>query len=374
MISACRGAVSLLVQGGLIVLMTSILTAAQAGPGQPSTQERLKRVSAELFTRADRIPDAVRELKAILASDPGSAEAHLLLGIAYRTLGGQDLLGEAVAELRQAIAINPRLAQARMYLAYVYLDLGRPARARQELEAALAQAPGHPPFLAVMGETERQMNNPTRAIELLRQAIAADASLAQARYYLGLALFDVGQRDEAIKELEQVVASGAKVADVNLSLGTAYTDAGRIDEALETLSQGSWLDPSRPDIRIALARAYRIKGAFAKAEEQLAVATPHTSVTALSQQLELDYYSELGLLRLARNQLAAAAEAFRKVLDMEPSHGLANRYLAEVYLKQGSIAKARAHAALAEKQGTPLPESLRKLLQQKTPAATGPRK
>ena len=372
MINACRGAVSLLLQGALVALTASILTAAQAASSQPSTQERLKRVSAELFTRAD--PDAIKELKDILASDPGSADAHMLLGIAYRSLGGQELLGEAVAELRQAIAINPRLAQARMYLAHVYLDLGRPARARQELEAALAQAPGHPPFLALMGETERQMNNPTRALELLRQAIAADASFAQARYYLALALLDIGQRDEAIKALEQVVASGAKVADVYVSLGAAYIVAGRIDDALETLSQGSWIDPSRADIRIALARAYRIKGAFAKAQEQLAAATPQPSVTALSQQLEFEYYTELGLLRLARNQLASAAEALRKVLDMDPGHGLTNRYLAEVYLKQGSLAKAREHAALADKQGAPLPESLRKLLQMKTPATTGPRK
>ncbi|HET7221430.1 MAG TPA: tetratricopeptide repeat protein [Vicinamibacterales bacterium] len=373
MTPACRRAGTLLLRGAFLVVMTALSAAGQAAPAQ-STQERLKRVSTDLLSRADRIPDAVKELKDILATDPTSADAHMLLGIAYRNLGGSELLGEAVAELRQAIALNPRLAPARLYLAYVYLDLGRPARARQELQEALTAAPGQPAFLAAMGETERQMKNPTRAIELLRQALAADPSFAQGRYYLGLALLDAGQRDDGIKALEQIVASGAKVAEVHMSLGAAYIEAGRIDEALETLSQGSWIDPSRPDIRVALARAYRIKGALDKAEEQLKVATPQPTLTASSQQLEFDYYTELGLLRLARKQLSAAAEAFQRVLDMDPSHGQTHRYLAEVCLEQGAIAKAREHAAIAEKQGAPLPEHLRKRLQQKSPAAAGPRK
>jgi Tfp pilus assembly protein PilF len=103
--------------------------------------------------------------------------------------------------------------------------------------------------------------------------------------------------------------------------------------------------------------------------EQLEAATPQPSLSASSQQLELDYYLELGLLRLARKQFAAAVQAFQKVLDMNPAHGQTHRYLAELYVQQGSIAKAREHAAIAEKLGAVLPESLRKRLQQKPPPA-----
>ena len=54
------------------------------------------------------------------------------------------------------------------------------------------------------------MKNPQRAEQLARQALQADPSSGEARYYLGLALFDLGRRDEAIRELEQIVKSGAK--------------------------------------------------------------------------------------------------------------------------------------------------------------------
>jgi tetratricopeptide (TPR) repeat protein len=310
--------------------------AAQAAASKAATQERLKRVGAELITTADpaRITQATEELKSILAVDPTLAEAHMLLGIAYGRQGSPDMMGEAVAEFRQALDLNPKLAPARLYLARVYLDLGRAARAREELDAALAQVPGQPQFLAMLGETERQLKNPARAVEVLRESLKADGASAQARYYLGLALFDLGRRDEAIKELEAVVQSGAKAVEAYVSLGTAYNEAGRFDEAAEILSQGTWIDPARPDLRIQLARAYRSKGLLTKADEQLKLAAPKPDVPASPfaqhQQVEFDRQIEEGLLRLKQGRLDAAAAAFRKALGMDPNHEVARRHLAEV--------------------------------------------
>jgi hypothetical protein len=53
------------------------------------------------------------------------------------------------------------------------------------------------------------------------------------------------------------------------------------------------------------------------------------------------------------------------VLDIDPNHGPANRYLAEVYLRQGLYARASEYSARAEKLGFPLPADKRKLLQEK---------
>jgi tetratricopeptide (TPR) repeat protein len=318
-----------------LMLACVAIAASQVTAPPPAIQERLDRVSADLFSRAEHVKDDVRELKEILAVDPRSAEAHTLLGIAYSTLGSRDLKGEAVAEFRQALERDPTLVQVRFYLAHVYLDLGRAARAREELETALVQVPGHPEFLALLGETERQLKNPSRAVEVTRQALQADPSFAQARYYLALALLDLGQRDEAVKELEQVVQSGPPAIDPYLALGNAYVDGGRATDAIETLTNGLRLAPARPEPHIALARAYRSKGQLDKAEAQLALGVPKRTATAASsdypyQQVELDFYLERGMVKLRRGQLAAAAEAFKKVLDLEPHHEAATRELAEV--------------------------------------------
>ena len=357
-----------------LILGASTASPCVAGAGaqvdRTELQARLKRVSADLFTRTDRAQESIRELKAILAIDPSLAEAHMLLGIAYRGTGSPDLMGEAVAELRQALALDQTLTPARLYLAYVYLDLGRIDRARDELQTALEKVPGQPQFLALLGDAERRLKNPKRAIELLDQALAADPSFLQARYYLGLALFDVGQPARAIGELETVVKAGARVADAYLSLGTAYLDAGRTDAGLEILSQGTHLDAARPDLRIQLARAYRLKRRFPQAAAQLEIAAPRIRTTVASSfahqpEIEFAYQVETGLLAAGRGQYGAAATALKHALELEPDHGPTHREISVVYTKLGNARLAAQHAARAAALGSPVASGANK-----TPAAT----
>jgi tetratricopeptide (TPR) repeat protein len=343
-------------------------TPSPSGTSASPVQERLNRVRNDLFSPTPHVTDDVRELKAILGVDPQAVEAHLLLGMAYRAQGTQEMLAEAVAEFRQALEIKPDFTPAHFYLAHVYLDLGRPARAKEELEAALTQAPKNPQFLASLGEAQRQLKEPAKAVETIRQALAADPSLAEARYYLGLALFDLGKTEDAIKELEQVLRSAPGRPEACLALGTVYNQANRFDDAINVLTQGTRVDPSRPDLRIQLARAYRSKGLLDKAEAELnrAQPTPNSALAASyveHQQLEVDLYVERGLIKMKRGQPVAAADAFKKVLAMDPSHGPSNRYLAEVYLQQGQFKLASEHAARAAKAGSPLPDGEQKQIQ-----------
>jgi len=309
-------------------------SASGSAAGLSSVQQRLTKVGSDLYAGASPPEAAIKELKSILAIDPGLADAHMYLGMAYRMTGSEDLMGEARAELIQALALAPDLVPARFILAQLYLDLRRPAGARETLTAGLAQHPGQPQLMALLGEAERQLGNPGRAVDLARQVLVKEESFTQARYYLALALLDGGQREEATTELERVVRSGPKVADAYLALGTAYLDAGRVDAAVEALREATTVDGSRPDTRIALARAYRSKGLLARADAELTLARPRAIASAgfplSQQQLEPDFYLELGLVRLRQGRLTAAAAAFEKVLETEPDHQAATRQLAEV--------------------------------------------
>lgn len=362
-----------ILRGGIAV---ACLLSAASGAGQSQgtslsqdAPERLNRISADLFSASPHLTDDVRELKEILAADTGNAQAHMLLGIAYRGLGSSEMLSEAVAELRQAIALNAGYVPARLYLAYIYLDIGRPQRASDELEAALQQSPGNPQLLSLQGEAQRQLKDPRRAIDLAEQSLKIDPSSAEAHYYLGLALFDLGKRPEAMKELEQVVASGQAAPDAYLSLGTLYVDAGRFDDAMKTLARGAAMDPSRADLHIQLARAYRSAGLLEKAANELRHARtkpgmPLAPSEFRQQQLEFDLALEQGALDLQRGRLTSAIAAFKKALTMDPASGQANRYLARIYLRKGSYATAAEYASRAEKAGAPLPAEEQKRLQE----------
>jgi len=355
------------------VLVCGVFAALGASPGQNAPQspaeleQRLNRVATDIFSATPRLSDDVRELKAILGADPNIAQAHMLLGIAYRGLGSPDMMSEAIAELRQALSLNPTNVPARLYLAYVYLDIGRPQRAKDEIDAALQQSPGNPQLLALAGESERQLKNPQRAVELAQQSLKIDPSSAEARYYLGLALFDLGKRAEAIKELEQVVASGQANPDAYLSLGTLYVEMGRFEAAVKTLARGTAMDPSRADLHVQLARAYRSAGLLDKAAEQLRLARPKRDAPLApsefrQQQLEFDLILEQGTLDLQRGQLAPAIVAFKKALSIDPANGPANRYLAQIYLRQGAYTSAAQYAARAETAGAPLSAEERRQL------------
>jgi tetratricopeptide (TPR) repeat protein len=353
---------------GLLATPAALAVAAQSSSSETVVQQRLNRLATDIFAPTPNIQNDIRELKEVLAEDPNRAEAHLLLGVAYRRLGTPDVTSEAIAELRQAVSLNPRLLAARMHLAYLYLDIGRPQRAREEIDAALEHAPGNPQLLALGGEAERQLKNPQRAMELAQQALKGDPSSAEARYYLGLALFDLGKRADAIKELEQVVASGQAVADAYLSLGMLYIEAGSLDAAVKTLMHGVQLDTTRVDLRVQLARAYRSKGLLDKAEEQLRLARPKPGAPLAAseyrqQQIQFDLALEQGALDVQRGRITAAVAAFKKVLTMDPAHGPANRYLAQIYLRQGAYAAAAQYAQRAEKAGAPLSAEERAQLQ-----------
>jgi tetratricopeptide (TPR) repeat protein len=362
----------LLAASGIAGVESVSLAAQESGAGKPPVEERLSRIAADLFSRSPNVKEDIAELKAILAADARSAQAHMLLGIAYRTQGSPDLMGEAVGELRQALEADPSLLPARLYLAHLYLDLARPERARDELQTALARAPGQPQFLALLAECERQLGHPDKALDLTGQALAQDPSSAEARYYRGLALADLKRRDEAIQEFEQSVRAGGRRPEVYGSLGTAYLEAGRVDEAIASLTDGVKLDPSRPDLMIPLARAYRLKGQLTRADAALTTVkslVAATAVSAADQHTQRDLYFEEGLLRLKQAQIDAAARSLRKVVDLDPNYGPGYRYLAEVYLRQGLYPRALDQATRAEKLGAPLPADLQKTLQEKLRAS-----
>jgi tetratricopeptide (TPR) repeat protein len=326
---------------------------------------RLARVQADLYGKAEHLDADVEELKAILGIDPSIAEAHMLLGLAYRGLGKPELVGESKAELQQALALKPGLIPARYFLAEVYLNLGRYDNVREEMQAALQQVPAQPQFLAVLGEAERHLGNPARSAELNQQALARDATFSRARYYLALAQLDLGQRDQAIANLEQVAATRVPEPDVYLALGNAYLDAGGATKATAALEHAATLAPSRADVHIALARAYRTRGLLTKAAAQLTLARPAGDAvqpTEGYQHVETDLNVEWGRLRLRQGQLTAARTAFQNAIDIAPDNGAAHQGLAMMYLRQRDYAHADAEATRAAALGSPLSAADRQTL------------
>src|SRR3954451_12461282 len=116
---------------------------------------RLKACSESLQKNQEQ--QAVKECKDAVGIDGQSAAAHMLLGQAYLALRAANMIAEAKAEFQQALDLDPSLVWARFYLSKVYLDIGRPDKAKTELELALKTRPGVAHFLSLLGEAERKL-------------------------------------------------------------------------------------------------------------------------------------------------------------------------------------------------------------------------
>ena len=137
----------------LLVLMPAVLGAHEEEASRTKShlvRQALSRGGKHL--RESQLEQAIDQFKTAVAADPQSAEAHMLLGYAYRVQGRYELLGEAKAELRQALALDPTLIWARFYLAKIYVDFERLQDANTSWIPLSNQIPTSPKFSHYLGK------------------------------------------------------------------------------------------------------------------------------------------------------------------------------------------------------------------------------
>jgi len=118
-----------------------------------ATLETLLRIE-RVVSQNRRYGDFVEILSKVIAAEPGLADAHYLLGVAYRML---ERPRDAADAFRAMIALRPDYAPAHANLATSSMDMGDMAGALAACGDCLALEPGHTDALAIkaiaLGET-----------------------------------------------------------------------------------------------------------------------------------------------------------------------------------------------------------------------------
>lgn len=326
----------------------SAATAEQPGARPDSLQERLGRAREQV--RNGQFQEAIPLLKQLLAEDSDCAEAHMLLGMAFRSLASPEFIGEAQAELRQALMLDPRLHWARFALGRIYLDLGRHDRAREELERGLQGLPDQPLFLSFLAEAHRLLGEPQRSVELSAKALKRSPNLAVARYHQALAWRDLDQPEKAVRELEAGLLGEPVLPEMLRTLGELYLRTGKRGQAVRMLEKAVALDPSNAEGHLELARAHLQGHEPDQALRQLEHAFPEGTPMLSSpyfQNLEADVYFVLGEANAAKGLEEAALQAYLRVVEIRPDHREAHRRLARLYGSRGDTGRSSEHARRA---------------------------
>ena len=332
-----------------VFLVASGMTWAQT---PPADQQGAQLGVAAQHLQQGKAEQAIRECKGVLAADPRSAPAHMLLGMAYLAQGVVAKVADAKAELQQALDLDPELLWARFYLARLYLDQGLSEKAQEQLERGLKQRPGFPPFLSLLGEVRRKLGDPGASLELNRKALEADATMTPAHYFLALAYLDLKQEPAAISEFEKAIHSPAVTPEMYNALASLYIKKQRFADAEDLCRKAIALDRSRPDAYLNLARVYNAQHASDKALESLRAALPEGkefTVSEYYQGLQADIAVERGAAYTAKKMYALAIDEYARALDFDPRRAVIHRRLAELYLQKGDPAGAALHTKEADK-------------------------
>jgi tetratricopeptide (TPR) repeat protein len=339
-----------------------VTIASLALPIAVCCQEAEQLSSAYAHLQEGDAAKTIRECKSVLAANPRSAPAHMLLGQAYLSRGDIAMIAEAKAELQQALDLDAGLIWARFYLARVYLDQGINEKAKEQLERGLKDRPDVPHFLSLLGEVDRKLGNPSASLELNRRALAADPNLTPAHYYLALAHLDLMQDEAAAAELEAAVHSPYGTPEMYVALADLYIKRHKFVEAEDLCRKAIALDRSRPESHLTLARVYNAQHASDKALAVLRLVLPEGKPFPASPfyaGVQADVYFEQGIAYQAKGLPDKAIETYSRALEFDPNCGEAHRQLAELYLTRGDTAHAIEHATAAEKLGTSIEPALR---------------
>ncbi len=168
-----------------------------------------------LFLLRDRIDDFMRSARArqsfkqnleAATLNPADASAHYNLGLLYQTRGDFD---EAAASFKKAAEIDPTETDAHYQLGRIAREQGRLNEAVAHFEKVIQQdsSYSHHEIWRETGLVYYGARQYKDALEMLDKFLNERPSDAQARYWRGMTLGQMGRAEEAVQEMQGCIES-----------------------------------------------------------------------------------------------------------------------------------------------------------------------
>jgi tetratricopeptide (TPR) repeat protein len=314
------------------LLLSAVLVAlpARTIAQPPNDVEKLFVRALELQQAGDTL-GAIDTYKAVLAIEPGRADALSNLGAAYVRLGQYD---DAVKHYDAALASEPMNGAVRLNLALAYYKSARPQLAIPHLKRVLASDPEAKSAFLVLADCYLQTGQEREAIALLKpreQMFGADLAYA---YVLGTALLRVDELVEGQKYVDRIFGAGAS-AEAHLLMGIAHLGRQDTRSARVELEQAVKLNPRLPTAHSLYGRTLLALGDEPGAEREF------------RRELDLNVNDfeanlQLGHMRRQAHRLADAAAYLERALAVRPNDLAARKLLGDLRLQTGRLDEAVA--------------------------------
>ncbi|HVP89783.1 MAG TPA: sulfatase-like hydrolase/transferase [Terriglobales bacterium] len=285
--------------------------------------------------------EAIRMIRAIIASDPDITDAYFSIGSLYAQ---EEKYGEAAGYFKQVLDRKPDEAFAAINITRIYEKMGRFAEAEAFARDYLAKGFEEPELTYLVGRMAFLQKKYDEAVPYLEKCLALRTETAGAHDML--AAIDIARNDfaRAGENLRQALEANPRLANAHYKLGWIAEKQGRLADAEAEYLKEIDITPRHFKALYNLARIYHATGRPDKERE------------ALERCLEADPKFALTYFYLARLDLdrgegyEKGIELVRKGIDLGPAPAeLAFGYslLAELYRRTGDQARAREFAERA---------------------------
>lgn len=185
-----------------------------------------------------------------------------------------------------------------------------------------------------------------RAYIEFQEAIRLDPLHKESLNYLGYVSHLFKKYDESISYYKRAIAVSPDYSDAINNLGVVYVDTGEIDKAIDSF-QKALANPlyRTPEQAFSnLGYAYYRSGDYESAEKALNNALLRRPSFPRAMYI-------LGLVHVKRDNDHLARKTFIRAIGIDPDYFDAHWELAELYMREGSRAKALKHFRIIEERG-----------------------
>ncbi len=300
----------------------------------------------DLYYNNEQYTESLDPYRKAVALDSANGSYQQDLGDSYFFLKQYDL---AAVAFRKALALDPTLAQSNA-LDRLGLSLASLNRYDESLavfdQAIRAQPQQTPVYQYYQGRIYLQTNKPDKAIELLRQSVAADPKDVDYRRMLALAYASARQWSPAIGEYKKLIELAPNRADYQNELGDVYYSSRQYGPAIAGYQKAVSLDSTDATYQKDLADAY-----YATKQYEQAVSTFKKTLALASGNSAnaLNALNTMGICLTYLKRYDEGLACFRKGIDQYGADGAAtfSYNMACNYALQGKTAEAVAALDLA---------------------------
>jgi tetratricopeptide (TPR) repeat protein len=313
----------------------------------PSVQQQLRDVYASLQKKVD-------------AANTPTAQLALAYGQMGMMFMAAEYREEAEAALLDAQTFNPRDGRWPYYLAQLHKIKGDAPKSAAAFARALELQPDDVPTLVWLGEARLDEGKPDEAEPLFAKALRLQPKSVVAQYDLGRVALAKQDYARAVSYLEKALSLEPLATIIHYPLAMAYRGTGDQAKAQAHLDQRGTLalkhdDPlmAQVDAMLHSAIGYEVSGADAldRGDWKAAAESFRKGIEVAPKEASLHH--KLGTALALQGDGRGAVEEFERAIALDPSFSKAHYSLGVILASTGQPAPAIQHfqAALKSQPG-----------------------